>query len=159
MSGDLMTRDEIADSLVAQHERWFKEHPTEPLIQTVWMQREDGEVMFVACPWKDAQEREFVLAGLRMVMEARKVVRYAMWTEVWLTMGKVPERYGQVGEDPDRTEAVFTLVVERSGVTARLQHILRGRSGGVRKLRLEPTDDALRMGGALADLLPERSVN
>lgn len=168
---------ELADHLAAQHERWFADHPTSDLVQTVMFEQENGETHFIACPWKDADERAFVLNGLRIIMRARKVVRYAVWAEVWIKNMRVPKgadakaearkwgrtyQHGDIAQEPDRGEAVFTLVVEGGGkVTGRLQRIERGRNGGVRRLVMEEMSEGgfEGMGGALADLMPERSVH
>jgi hypothetical protein len=171
-----VTAAQLADRLMAQHERWFAKNPMGELVQTVLMEGEDGEVNFVPCPWQDAAERVFVLEALRVMMLAKGVVRYAIWSEVWIkhvtpppgsTAEKDAERFarsyrhGDIAEDPDRTEAVFTLVVEPGGkLTTRLQRIERGRAGGVRRLVLEEGGEDLgQLGGALADLMPERSVH
>lgn len=172
-----LTAAALADQLVAQHVAWFREHPTQELIQTIMLEQENGEVHFIPCPWRDALEREYVLAALRTLMAARKAVRYAVWAEVWTKSVTPPAgvttvedaqryandtyRHGDLAEDPDHDEAVFTLVVEPGRkLTTRMQRIERGRAGGVRRLVLvEGGDDMGDMGGALADLMPEQSVH
>ena len=103
-------------------------------------------------------------------MERRKAFRYAGWAEVWTKNIKTPpgvtakedaERFargyrpGDLAADPEREEAVFTLVVERGHkLTTRMQTIERGRNGGVRRLvPVANSDDMGSLGGALADLL------
>ena len=167
------TTEQLADEIAATHVSWFREHPTGGIAQTCLIFPEEGKAFAVECGWRDEDERRLMLAVLRATMATQRAIRYAIWSEIWMAMKPLPEgrtaqqeiddadyQHGDISRDPDRVEAVFTLVVEASGKQAiRLQKIVRGRRGGVR--RLEPLDgdpsEWEGMGGALGDLLPERT--
>jgi hypothetical protein len=178
-----MTAAELADELTKRHEQVFKDDPKAELMQTVLVQTEDGRVLAIPCGWENAMDRQFKLTLLRELMVVEKVIRYAIWAEVWMKMETAPpevqgqkatkdtlkkavkefsKRYehGDLSRDPNRIECIFTLVVETGGkLTSRVQTIERGRNGGVRRLvRMEEKDDTLNMGGALAELMPERTI-
>ena len=167
------TTKELIESLTTQHMEFYRKNPRGQLAQTCLIFGEDGDVVAVECGWQDAATRQMTIATLRAMMVTYNAIRYAVWSEVWMAMQKVPPgvdpgaealdaladyQVGDISRDPDRIEAVFTLVVEASGARAhRLQKIIRGRSGGVRTLiHMEPMDG---MGGALSDLLPKRTFN
>jgi hypothetical protein len=164
--------EELADEIAAQHRRWYRANPRGQLVQTCLIIGESGETTAVQCGWSDEAERALTIGVLRAMMVVESAVRYAVWSEVWLAFQKTEPgatsadaakafgdyRHGDLSRRPDRVEAIFTLVVEASGKRAhRLQRIVRGRSGGVRTLvDMEPMDT---LGGALGDLLPERTFN
>lgn len=169
-----VTADELADELTRTHLAWFKKNPMGQLEQACLIFPEAGEPHVHPCGWANPVERQLTLAVLRALMIATQAVRYAMWSEVWMVAQNLPEgmdpataakdfaesdyQHGDFSRDPARVECVFTLVVEASGKTVnRVQRIIRGRSGGVRTLIPEPGYEGF--GGALADLLPERTFN
>jgi hypothetical protein len=170
------TSDELADAITETHVAYFRRHPKGQVEQTCLIECETGEAVAIECGWGSSTEREFTLGALRLAMIRHKAVRYAIWSEVWTANKPVPEGmtveqaaaehvdayvHGDITADPNRVEAVFTLVVEGKGrMITRLQRIIRGRNGGVRKLELiTGGDDITTMGGALADLMPERTIN
>ena len=163
--------DEFADELTETHRAFYRQKPRGELVQTCVIVGDDGKTTAIKCGWDGDAERGLTLALLRSMMRTLGAVRYVIWGEVWLLFAKrdpgetIEEgRRKALAETPDfskapnRVECVFTLVVEASGRRAhRLQRIVRGRSGGVRTLvDMEPMDD---LGGALAELLPERTFN
>jgi hypothetical protein len=163
----------IADEIAAQHMTWFAANPKSELVTTCMVFPETGPPMMIQCPWRDEDERRYILARLRELMVVTRACRYAIWSEVWAAGRKMPKGMteaeaiakrereytrGDVHADPDRFEAVFTLVVDASGKSAfRLQRIVRDNKGRVRDL--EPQAEEVGMGGALADLLPPRTIN
>jgi hypothetical protein len=171
----MRTADELADELAAAHVDYFRRNPKGEIIQTCMIEPEAGEPVFVQCGWRDEFERSITLEKLRLAMLALRAARYAIWTEVWTLLNPVPEgasmekaeadfvagyTHGDIAADPKRIEAVFTLVVEGKGrMVTRLQRIIRGRNGGVAKLVPLEGGDGLNLGGALADLMPTRTVN
>jgi hypothetical protein len=170
---DQPTTEELVDLLVTRHREFYRRNPRGQLAQTCLMIREDGTSTAVECGWEDAAQRDLTLAVLRAMMMIQNAIRYAVWSEVWMVEGKtkpgepVPKaaerdfrdyQVGDLGKNPNRIECIFTMVVEASGKEIhRLHRIIRGRSGGVRTLvEMEPMNG---LGGALADLLPERTFN
>ena len=159
-----LTTEELAETLAVHHAIWFRRNPTASIVQTCLIFREDGEQVAVPCGWGNEFERQLMVGILRATMIAESAVRYAIWSEVWMVTGGFPDdyRHGDLARSPDRVEAVFTLVVEASGAMAvRLQKIIRGKNGGVRRLEpLEgPLTDVVKGFGVLGDLLPERTFN
>jgi hypothetical protein len=159
-----LSTEELAETLAAHHAIWFRRNPTLPLVPTCLIFSEDGAQTSLPCGWSSDVGRELTLALLRATMIIENAIRYAIWFETWTRRGDVPDDYqnGDLARSPDRVEAIFTLVVEASGAQAvRLQKIVRGRNGGVR--RLEPFDENPELwkgaGGALGDLLPPRVFN
>jgi hypothetical protein len=168
------TAEELADALAEQHGRWFDEHPDGSILQSVLVVPEEGDAMVLGCPWNGPHERDAIIHMLRVLMHQASAVRYAVWAEVWIVKeavqaGDDPKaaaearaaeyELGDLEQHPQRIEAVFTIVVDASGTTAsRLQPITRGPDKAV--VRLEPAETGYGgLGGALANLLPKRTVN
>jgi hypothetical protein len=171
-----MTSDELIDALAERHANYFRRNPMGSINQTCLIEPEEGEPVILQCGWGSDVERLVVLAALRVAMITHKAARYAFWSEVWTVRKATPKGttmadaiaehdaayvHGDLSVDPDRVEAVYTVVVEGKGrVVSRLQRIIRGRNGGVRKLELiEDNDEPAHFGGALANLMPPRTVN
>jgi hypothetical protein len=172
-----MTSEELVESLTERHADYFRKNPNGSILQTCMIEPEEGETVILVCGWGSNTERLVVLAALRQAMITLKAARYAFWSEVWTVKKANPKgttvaeaiaehdasyTHGDLSADPDRVEAVFTLVVEGKGRTvSRLQRIIRGRNGGVRKLELIEQDEETRraFGGALGNLMPPRTFN
>ena len=167
------TTDELADLLAETHRDFYRNSPRGEIAQSCLIIGADETRRVIQCGWHNAAEREIILAGLRMIMVLTQATRYAVWGEVWMVYRNSPPgvdpaeaaekafaeyENGDLSRDPERIECVFTLVVEASGKSVqRIQKIIRGRSGGVRTLvAMEPMDG---LGGALGDLMPERTFN
>jgi hypothetical protein len=170
------TSEQLADEIAARHADYFRKNPKGEIVQTCLIEPEEGEDFYlIECPWGSNPQRMIVLSALRQAMIQLSAARYAIWSEVWLLKKPAPEgqtvedaiaehdasyTHGDIAADPARIEAVFTLVVEGKGrVITRTQRIIRGRNGGVRKLEPIEGDDMQNFGGALADLMPERTIN
>jgi hypothetical protein len=152
-----MTAQQFADAIAARHEDFYRAMPKGELCQTVIVEKPDGTYEIIGCPWGNADERRFILIALRAMMKAFNVVRYGFFAEVWVSEAsddsplspKVMPR-----DDPNRKERVFTVVCDRRlpQPVSVVQDIIRGRSGGVRKLLRLPNDGTHIFGGALTDL-------
>jgi hypothetical protein len=156
------TAQQWADTLAARHEEFYAEAPKAELQQMIVMLYPDGGIDMLLCPWEDAEQREITLTVLRAAVKELKVVRYAFFAEVWMSMsvGKKPPSL-RPSQDPNRVEKVFTLVCDRRlpEPVAVLQQIERGRNGGVRRLVREPQlADVHMAGGALANLFDDEGV-
>jgi hypothetical protein len=172
----MASSEELADALAEEHAAYYRRNPKGEIVQACFIQPEEGDALVFACPWRSEIERLAVIAALRAAMIEHHAARYAFWSEVWTARRTVPagttmeqaeadftESYthGDIAADPHRIEAVFTLVVEGKGrMVTRLQRIVRGRNGGVRKLMVvDGGDDLAHMGGVLATLMPPRTLN
>ena len=159
-----LTSQAFADVLAEEHEAFFRAHPMDQLSQTAILEAPDGYEIIV-CPWGDKSQRWLVLTMLRMEIERLKVQRYAFFSEVWMSVQDIKlgtEPVIRPSEDPNRVEQVFTVVCDRrlpEPVTV-AQSIVRGRSGGVRKLlRVQRNDDEVSgIAGDLIDLFPRKAV-
>lgn len=169
MTGPLspdMTSAEWAEKLACEHVDYFKRHPKGQISQVCIIEAEEGYI-FVACAWRDEDERRFVLATLRAQMRAAGARRYAFFGEAWTRRTSVPpgrplrgdDGFVMPVDDPNRGEEVFTIVVDpRVASPAFISHrIVRGRSGGVRTLVREPERYSHHL-GALVHLLAPAKV-
>jgi hypothetical protein len=170
-----LTSEELADELMASHVARYQREPMGQIIPSCLIEPEAGQPVVLQCGWGSSTERAVVLAALRVAMITMKAARYAVWMEVWTVAQTVPKGttmddviaehdaayvHGDLSADPNRVEAVFTLVVEGKGrMVSRLQRIIRGRNGGVRKLELIENDKSTSLGGALGELMPPRTIN
>jgi hypothetical protein len=163
----------LADTIAQQHAAYFVENPKGEIVQTCMIFAASGEAHLIVCGWASAEERDATIGALRMFIEASGATRYAIWAETWFVRAELPKgadplaaarkasrayRPGSLAEHPDQIEAVMTLVVDASGLKAsRMQEIVRDRKGRVASLK--PMDSEAQIGGALAELLPRRSVH
>ena len=145
------TCQEWAEELAAEHEDFYRRNPKGELRSMVIVQAGDGHFEVVSCAWANPAERILMLAMLRVFLRDLDATRYAFFGEVW--MSKKPGAFERPSLDPGREERVFTTVCDRrlAAPVVVSQQIIRGRSGGVRKLLREdhPFDS---IAGALADL-------
>src|SRR5215467_4073623 len=72
----------------------------------------DGEIFQVLANWPDGHAKAAAYAGLRDSFRRRGVNRYVFASEAWV--GKTPGL--RPADDPDRSEGVQVLAVERNGL-------------------------------------------
>lgn len=154
-----MTAAEWADHLCARHSAFFDRHADRALPPTCIAQLEDGRAVALPCPWASEFERLLVLTLLRGQLRMMRAVRYAIFSEVWMTDGPAgPDRLAP-RLDPQRQEAVLTAVVGRGQApVTRCQRIRRTEGGAVSALELEDEFPGL-LGGDLLTLLGTRPVH
>ena len=157
MNPDL-TSQQWADELAAAHEVFYRQQPKGELMNVLIIEAGDGyHYELVPCGWSNGGERTMILALIRMLLQSLKATRYAFMGEVWLS--KKPDDYARPSLDPEREERVFTAVADRrlAAPVVVCQKIIRGRSGGVRKLLRDPGGfDGV--DGALANLFPQEGL-
>lgn len=157
-----MTAQQMADLIAAKHEDFYRQMPKGQLLQTAILEKPDSHYEVLLCPWSCQEERAIVLIMLRVTIAALKVQRYAFFSEVWKSSG--PAEAGvpltRPSEDPNRVEEVFTVVADRrlAEPVVIAQQIIRGRSGGVRKLLRRDMDGLTGVAGDLTDLFPQGPV-
>jgi hypothetical protein len=142
---------EWADELAAAHEDFYRVNPKGELRSAVIIEAGDGHYEVVACAWANQFERAVMIAALQVFLQKLNATRYAFFGEVWMSVK--PDDYARPSLDPEREEKVFTAISDRRLATPVCvsQRIVRGRSGGVRKLLRDP-DIPDGIMGALADL-------
>jgi hypothetical protein len=158
-----MTAQQFADALAERHEDFYRRLPMGEIVQMLIFEKPDGTYEMVLCPWADAAERRFILASLRAMMKAFNVVRYGFFAEVWVSEATADEVLSPrvaPRDNPNRKERVFTVVCDRRlpAPVAVAQEIIRGRSGGVRKLLRVPNDGTHIFGGALTNLFGDEAT-
>lgn len=106
----------------------------EPVMPTIVVAKEDGNVEIIGCPWRDDAEKK------AMVMKAGKQIAsggaraWSFVSEAWTSVQQQPP-FVRSRDRPDRKEVVFCLV----GTGGKEVHfwswdIIRGESGKCEKL-------------------------
>jgi hypothetical protein len=155
---------ELAEAVADQHTEFYRTNPRGQLAQACFVEHADGHSAILPCSWASAEERQAIIALLRVYMEMHHATRYAFWSEAWMVAPLPDEevrdyQHGELAKHPDRQEVVFTFVVDRDGQRVGVaQRIVRGRHGGVRKLERADMDGMDGIGGAMAELFPPRSL-
>jgi hypothetical protein len=119
-----------------------------------WLLASLGDVLIVATPWGNDDDKHLVIRAMREVMQEKQVHAYSILTEAWMVHERIPD--GQTAdsfeyrglpprERPDRLEAVMITAEDRyGGHRNRSFEILRDKKGRCVELkRLDGAEDRI----------------
>ena len=122
----------------------------------------DGETLFAPTPWRDEKDKAKYLGAVRALMKERGVTRYSMVSEAWTAKQSEGWKPGMPqgplpGDRPDCKEVVIAIAADKATSKSRTWDIVRGESGAVVDLRLDPAD-MKDIGGRMAELLRHKGA-
>lgn len=120
----------------------------------------NDEHMLIPTPWDSREEKEDIVAGLRVLFEVAKVQRYAMVCEAWIVEVKIKDNdinevYNTIpSKHPDRREVVRIVVEDRNGKMLSGQYfILRPEHGPPTLSPFHTNSDDCDFGGMMSNML------
>jgi hypothetical protein len=121
----------------------------------------NGDIFVVATPFFGSTSKDKVSETMRKLFKDKDVVAYVYSSEAWAMQMKTTEeanaaldRYGSVGEHPDREEVLAFVCEDVTGTTTAHRKITRLPDGKPQLGKLDVAEEANRMEGRFVGLLP-----
>ena len=120
--------------------------------------------LVVPLPWRSPDEKVGMLDALRAMMAAAGVEAYAIWSECWMSVGKIGESVDlgalthpevMPRDDPNHIDVVVIIAAEKGkSALARAWEIKKDAKGRVRLAPMAGGADVQLSAGRLGELLP-----
>jgi hypothetical protein len=108
----------------------------EPVMPTIVIEKEDGNVEIIGCPWRDDAEKKAMVTNAAMQIGRNGGRAWSFVCEAWTATQKPDKRpFVRPRDRPDRKEAVFCLI-GTGGETIHIWswEIIRGEGGKCERL-------------------------
>jgi hypothetical protein len=150
--------DEL-DALLEQageHARRVLVEMKEATLMPVFLMIGPEDNILMPAPWRDDDEKRFMLAAARDIMKDKRIVRYSVVSEAWSAIQPKDWKRGMPegpapSERPDRKEIVIAIAADKTTAKSRAWDIVRGEGGSIVDLRRD--EDVVSQGGRMAELL------
>jgi len=139
--------------LLEYADEWLKtnwEYGRPPLLMGI---TEESEIVFIPLVFRDYKEKQNALINARIAFAVFGVDRYLSISESWMSFAKPSaDIIPTPSRDPNRTEVVMALAVDRNGTDGQVYTISNGL------LEKMPSDEEVSsFSGTFTELLPEES--